>query len=56
MKKLNNTEPEFKKKKKKKKRKKKNVAYKNKGCIFEFAQSGLTNTLSHVPWTRIEYS
>ena len=47
MKKLNNTEPELKKKKKKKK--KKNVAYKNKGCIFEFAQSGLTNTLSHVP-------
>ena len=45
MKKLNNTEPELKKKKKKKK----NVAYKNKGCIFEFAQSGLTNTLSHVP-------
>ena len=42
MKKLNNTEPELKKKKK-------NVAYKNKGCIFEFAQSGLTNTLSHVP-------
>ena len=47
MKKLNNTEPELKKKKKNKK--KKNVAYKNKGCIFEFAQSGLTNTLSHVP-------
>ena len=42
MKKLNNTEPELKKKKKKN-------AYKNKGCIFEFAQSGLTNTLSHVP-------
>ena len=50
MKKLNNTEPELKKtKQNKKKNKKKNVAYKNKGCIFEFAQSGLTNTLSHVP-------
>ena len=42
MKTLNNTEPELKKNKK-------NVAYKNKGCFFEFAQSGLKNILSHIP-------